>query len=111
MVHLVINNDQPGTAEDSVNLYSNLPTRVGARRGDPPIPCEGLKAVRIPTKERIRVVVPRACLGSPGSVRTGALMHTFLDNGHARMDDARRDADVVPTDTTRTRVGGSVAYN
>jgi hypothetical protein len=108
--YLVINNDQAGTSQDTVRLYY-YPAGAGAHRGGPPIPCAGLAAVRNTDNERIRTVIPRACLGNPADVRTGALMHTFVASGHARMDDARRNADVVPTDATRIRVGASVGYN
>ncbi len=113
--YIVSNHDEPGTAEDTVSLHlypaPRLVVGADAFRGGPPLECEGLVAVRIPDKERIRTVVPRSCLGSPESVRTGALMHAFLDNGHARMDDARRNADIEPLSLTQTRVGSSVAYN
>lgn len=111
--YIVTNHDEPGTSEDTLGLYLYPAPRVGATtfRGGPPLECYGLKAVRIPDKERIRTVIPRACLGSPETVRTGAFMHAFLDNNHSRSDDARRNADIEPTDVTQTRVGSAVAYN
>ncbi len=112
--YLVLNEDEPGTSEDTVEIYffdADARAGAGAFRGGPPLECEGLKAVRIPETERIRTVVPRTCFGSPGTVRTGAMMHTFLPNGHARMDDARRNADVAATNYLLMRVGSSVSHN
>lgn len=109
--YVVSSHDEAGTAEDTYDLYLYPQgTRTGAR-GGPPLKCPGLNLVRIPDKERIRVVVPRSCIGSPETVRTGALIHTFLDNGHSRSDDARRNADIEPTSITLTRVGPAVAHD
>lgn len=108
---IVANYDEAGTSEDTIGLYAVPTPRQAARGGGIPVECPGLDVVRLLDKDRIRTIVPRSCLDAPASVRTGTLMHAFYDEGHARMDDARRDADVEPVDIGKTRLGSSVSYN
>ena len=74
-----------------VALYPPGAVRVAHRGAPSPVSCPGLRSRHSPAKERLRVVVPEACIGSPASIRTAAVTETDPGSGGRRVDDARVD--------------------
>ncbi len=61
-------------------------------------PCANLRGERIPSQDRVKVVLPASCIGHPEWVKFGALaVHQIGDTNRYRADDVRRDNAVSPT--------------
>lgn len=82
---------------DGGDYYASL-ERVGGgdattalRRDDQPVTCRGLAGRVVSAKDRYVLVVPRSCVGNPGSVRFGGVVNYLTPSSTILGDDARRD--------------------
>ena len=68
----------PTTPEQSdCGIYTTVQTGI---------PCEDLRLQKVPTRDLVRLTVPRVCIGEPRWVRAGLQVQRNLDGGRARLD-------------------------